>query len=130
MSLAPKRDIHPALALMETPERHKESGDGEYAPKRVLCATETVVTDNEDDNEEPLNVPSEASRDVSPRRPGDPLDQSLEFYKTILEEGKDFAFTLSTDTKSHLPVIVSQCELAYHPPFGTKGVATPDYIST
>ena len=83
MSLAPKRDIHPALALMETPEHHKESGDGEYTPKRVLCATETVVTDNEDDNEEPLNVPSEASRDVSPRRPGDPLDQSSEFYKTI-----------------------------------------------
>ena len=121
MSLAPKRDIHPALALMETPERHKESGDGEYAPKRVLCATETVVTDNENDNEEPLNVPSEASRDVSPRRPGDPLDQSSEFYKTILEEGKDFsslAFTLSTDTKSHLPLIV------------IKGAATPDYIST
>ena len=86
-------------------------------PRRVLCATETVVTDKEDDNEEPLNVPSEASRDVSPRRPGDPPDQSLEFYKTILEEGKDFpslAFMLSTDTKSHLPVIVvSQCELAF-----------------
>ena len=73
MSLAPKRDIHPALALMETPERHKESGDGEYAPKRVLCATETVVTDNEDDNEEPLNVPSEASRDISPWRPAGPI---------------------------------------------------------
>ena len=79
---------------METPERHKESGDGEYASKRVLCATETVVTDNEDDNEEPLNVPSETSRGVSPRRPAGPIVGILQNH--ILEEGKDFpslAFT-------------------------------------
>ena len=93
MSLAPKRDIHPALALMDTPERHKESGDGEYAWKRVLCATETVVTDNEDDNEEPLNVPSEASRDVSPRRPGDPATRwtnRWNFTKPYWRKGKIF----------------------------------------
>ena len=98
---------------METPEWHEESADEEYNTERVLCTTETVVVDNE----EPLNVPSEVSRDVSPNQPS-----NLEFYKTILEEGKFFpslAFTLSTDTKSHQPVVVvSQRELAYHPPFG------------
>ena len=42
---------------METPEWHEESADEEYNTERVLCATETVVVDNE----EPLNVPSEVS---------------------------------------------------------------------
>ena len=69
---------------MEMPKRHKESADEEYALKRVLCTTETVIYIV--DNKEPLNVRNEISQDGQPSN----LDQSSEFYKTKMEEGKHF----------------------------------------
>ena len=90
---------------METPERQKRC-DNDFIPRRLLCATENPATGN-------VSLP------VSACNAG---KSSREFYGVVLQEEKHFpslAFTLSTDIESNQPVVVvTQRELANHPPFG------------
>ena len=92
---------------METPERQKRR-DNDFIPRRLLCATENPATGNET-----MTLP------VSACNAG---ESSQEFYEVVLQEEKHFpslAFMLSTDIESNQPVVVvTQRELANHPPFG------------
>ena len=80
---------------METPVHQKVRGNEEFIRKRVLCATENLVTDSEltllTFSNEPLNVST-----CNPC-------QSLEFYEVVLLEEKHFpgfAFTYRLISKA------------------------------
>ena len=100
---------------METPERQKGRDSEDFVPRRLLCATENPATDKKTislpDLKEPLNV--------STCNAG---ESSREFYEVVMQEEKYFpslAFMLSSDIESNQPVVVvTQRELANHPPFG------------
>ena len=93
---------------METPECQKRRDNEDFIPRRLLCATENPATGNE-----MMTLPVLACNAG---------ESSWEFYEVVLQEEKHFlslAFMLSTDIESNQPVVVvTQRELANHPPFG------------
>ena len=100
---------------MEMPECQKGCDSQDFVPRTLLCATENPVTEKKTitlpDLKEPLNVLTCNTGELS-----------LEFYEVVMQEEKYFqslAFMLSSDIKSNqLVVVVTQHELANHPPFG------------
>ena len=108
---------------MATPKCQKECNNEDVIPRRLLCAVENPATSNEMIQLTGLKEPSNASADSASTNGGAFSDEySHKFYKDVLQEEKHFpslAFTLAIDIDSNQPVIVvTQRELANHPPFG------------
>ena len=112
---------------MATPRGQKECSNEDVIPRRLLCAVKNPTTSNEILLLTGLKEPSNASADSASINAGAFSDEhSCEFYEDVLQEEKHFpslGFMLAIDINSKqsviVPVIVvTQRELANHPPFG------------